>query len=185
MDEDGYLENTGWLGVDSVSGLVEDGFLVIELDAVGTQGYGEVDSADEIVFTRHAPGTTSDLEALSLAFDDNLGGTGDDILDQNDSRWLDFRVWKDLDLDGETDLGELQTLAEAGVTSINLSGVPNVPTPGSEPGPYDNVISAYSSFTRADGSTASAAGRHGGRASGRGKRAGVSVTQRGGGLFCC
>jgi subtilisin-like proprotein convertase family protein/Ca2+-binding RTX toxin-like protein len=142
IDGDGFLENTGWVGAD-------DGLLVIDLATDGTAGAdGNVTNADEFVFTRHAEGATGDLEALALAFDDNLSGNGDGKLDGDDSRWDEFRVWRDLDQDGETDAGELKTLADWGITSIDLNGVPVVDTTGSI-GPKDNVVTNLS--THSDG----------------------------------
>lgn len=148
IDDDGFLENTGWLGRDETTGIVDDGILVIDLAADGSAGAdGQVTSADEFVFTRHAEGATTDLEGLSAAFDDNLDG----ILNDQDSRWADFKVWQDLDLDGESDAGELKTLAELGITAFGLNGIPYVPADGEEPGDKDNVISAIGSFDKADG----------------------------------
>lgn len=149
IDDDGFLENTGWLGRDETTGTVDDGILVIDLAADGSAGPdGQITSADEFVFTRHAEGATTDLEGLTAAFDDNFDG----ILDDQDSRWADFKVWQDLDLDGESDAGELKTLAELGITSFDLNGIPYVPADGEEPGEKDNVISAIGGFDKADGS---------------------------------
>lgn len=82
LDGDGFLENTGWLGWDASTNTVDDGILVIDLAADGTAGPdGQVTSADEFVFTRHAMGATTDLEGLSAAFDNNQDG----VLDALDS----------------------------------------------------------------------------------------------------
>ncbi|TAN58174.1 MAG: calcium-binding protein [Magnetospirillum sp.] len=136
IDNDGFLENTGWASGD-------DGILVIDLGLDG-----QVTSADEFVMTNHAPGATGDLEAVRLAFDSNHDGK----LTAADARFAEFRVWQDLDQDGVSDAGEMRTLAEAGITAIDLGGLPVIHDPGTV-GPYDNVISRLASFTRADGST--------------------------------
>jgi hypothetical protein len=64
---------------------------------------------------------------------------------------LDFarlRVWRDLDQDGVSDEGELFSLAELGITSINVTGnALGVTTPSG------NTLREQSTFTRADGST--------------------------------
>jgi hypothetical protein len=49
-------------------------------------------------------------------FDSNQDG----VLDAADTRFGEFRIWQDLDQDGETDAGELKTLAAAGIASIGL-----------------------------------------------------------------
>ncbi len=43
------------------------------------------------------------------------------MLDAQDAEWSKFRVWQDLDQDGESEAGELRTLDEAGITSISLT----------------------------------------------------------------
>ena len=42
-------------------------------------------------------------------------------LDADDAEWSKFWVWRDLDQDGESDAGELQTMAEAGIASVSLT----------------------------------------------------------------
>ncbi|WP_147821036.1 Ig-like domain-containing protein [Salidesulfovibrio onnuriiensis] len=61
-------------------------------------------------------GAQTDLEGLT-AFDTNNDG----LLDANDADFGKFRVWQDLDQDGESDEGELKTLEEAGITSFELT----------------------------------------------------------------
>ena len=43
------------------------------------------------------------------------------VIDNKDAIFADLKIWRDLDSDGVTDAGELQTLAEAGITSISLN----------------------------------------------------------------
>lgn len=136
IDADGFAENTGWVGAD-------DGLLAIDLN-----GDGNIGHADEFVFTRHAPGTDSDLEALAQAFDTN----GDLILDANDTDWSKFRVWQDLNQDGVSDSGEVKNLSEWGITSLNLDGLQSFNT-GGIPDLDDNEIRQISSYQTADGQT--------------------------------
>lgn len=135
IDKDGFKENTGWVKPD-------DGILVIDLGMDG-----QVTSADEFILTNWAPGSTSDLEAARIAFDSNHDGK----LDANDTRWSEFKVWQDLNQDGVSDSGEMKTLAELGITEINLTGIPVAADAGTT-GPYDNIVSSIAQFTRADGS---------------------------------
>ncbi len=50
-----------------------------------------------------------------------LGGNGDGVLSSADTVWSELRVWQDINTNGIADDGELQTLAEAGFSQINLT----------------------------------------------------------------
>ncbi|MGB0497779.1 MAG: PA14 domain-containing protein [Rubricella sp.] len=120
LDGDGYRELTSWASPD-------DGFLVIDLAADGSIGAGDgvIDQARELVLSLWGPDGATDLQALAQATDDlgNLifDSNGDGVLDAQDQHWASFRIWQDLDHDGETDAGELKTLDDWGITSINLT----------------------------------------------------------------
>ena len=45
-----------------------------------------------------------------------------DSLDSEDAAYDEFGVWRDTDQDGEVDEGEFETLADAGITDVDLSG---------------------------------------------------------------
>jgi hypothetical protein len=45
---------------------------------------------------------------------------GDGVIDSNDSIWDSLRIWKDLNHNGIADAGELISLSDAGITSIEL-----------------------------------------------------------------
>ncbi len=83
----------------------------------------------------------TDLEGLS-AYGTNIDG----VFDARDARFGEFLVWQDKDEDGVSDEGELKTLAEAGIASIALVGIPA--TPSDEGGV---AVLATSTFTRTDG----------------------------------
>jgi Ca2+-binding RTX toxin-like protein len=116
-----------------------DGFLAIDLD-----GSGIIDQAKQIEFTQWAPGTTSDMQALRQVFDTNHNGE----LDPNDALWSDFRIWQDANGDGISNPGEVRTLDQLGITSINLN-----PTGPAQQFSDGSVISGLSSYTRSDGTT--------------------------------
>jgi len=77
---------------------------------------GIICDLDEISYVGYKEGAQTDLEGLT-AFDTNQDG----LLDANDADFGKFRVWQDLDQDGESDEGELKTLEEAGITSFELT----------------------------------------------------------------
>ena len=104
IDGDGYRERVGWVAAD-------DGLL-----AYDKNGDGVISGRGELSFVDYVPGARTDLEGLRY-FDSN----GDGRLDAKDAEWGRFRLWRDLDQDGESDPGELQTMAEAGIRSIGLA----------------------------------------------------------------
>ena len=104
VDGDGQVETTAWIGPD-------DGILAIDRN-----GDGLINNMSEITFVQDSPGAMTDIEGLA-AFDSNDDG----VLDSNDDRWGDFVVWQDLNQDGISQSGELLSLEEAGISSIDLS----------------------------------------------------------------
>ncbi|MBK4723153.1 hypothetical protein JJL56_30325 [Azospirillum sp. YIM DDC1] len=130
VDGDGFKENVGWAKP-------EDGILAIDVDRNGL-----IEMANEINFTLHSVGAQTDLDGISNAFDSNRDG----ILDSKDERFSDFRIWQDFDSDGVSDTGEVKTLTEAGVNSIELTG-PRIDVLNN-----GNPVARYTSFTRSDGS---------------------------------
>ncbi len=108
VDGDGYLEQTSWAGED-------DGFLVIDLD-----GSGAIDQANELALSLLTPNdlNDTDLQALGTVYDLNR----DNRLNASDTNiWGSLLVWKDSNQDGISQASELQTLAAAGIASLNLS----------------------------------------------------------------
>lgn len=102
IDEDGFKERTAWVGSD-------DGLLVIDLN-----GDGQVTQSKEIAFAEWTPELDTDLQALAKVFDSNDDG----VFDNLDARFEEFRVWRDLNSDGNADSGEMMTLEEAGIKSM-------------------------------------------------------------------
>ncbi len=83
--------------------------------ALDQGGDRKVTNVSEYAFTQY--GGNTDLEGLRAGFDSN----GDGVLDANDARFGEFAVWQDANGDGVSDAGEVKTLAELGITSINLT----------------------------------------------------------------
>ncbi|MGW8168459.1 MAG: hypothetical protein ACWGHH_00360 [Sulfurovaceae bacterium] len=127
---DGAMHQSGWVGAD-------DGLL-----AYDENGDGKITTAREIAFANRTEANDTDLEALRVEFDSNNDGK----LDASDVNFDKFMIWQDKDSDGESDDGELLTLTQAGIASINLVGskIDSYAIDG-------NKISAFTSYTRIDG----------------------------------
>jgi Ca2+-binding RTX toxin-like protein len=106
MNGDGVADQTGW---------IEQGDALLALDR---NTNGTIDDISEISFVDDKPGARTDLEGLA-GFDSN----GDGALSADDARFAEFKLWFDNNSNGRTDAGELLSLSEAGVGSINLQGV--------------------------------------------------------------
>ncbi|MEL6679311.1 MAG: calcium-binding protein, partial [Pseudomonadota bacterium] len=102
LDNDFFRERTGWLDGD-------DGFVVLDRNE-----NGRIDDVSEMFGGRTGRG----LEDLA-AFDANADG----VIDVADAIYSELRIWQDFDSDGETDEGELSTLAELGIISIGLDSI--------------------------------------------------------------
>ncbi|MGO8083770.1 hypothetical protein [Rhizobium leguminosarum] len=142
-DGDGVRDTTAWAGSS-------DGFLAIDLASNGTAGPdGVIDQAKELAFSLWAEqdgagGSISDLDGVRLVFDTNH----DNVLNSDDERWNEFRVWRDANQDGLTDQGELLTMTDAGIKLVNL-----MPTrDGSQAFADGSIITGTSSYETLDGS---------------------------------
>ncbi|WP_205205190.1 calcium-binding protein, partial [Azonexus hydrophilus] len=105
---DGFAEKTAWVGKD-------DGLLVWDRN-----NNGQIDSGRELFGseTLLANGKQAANGFAALA---ELDSNGDGVIDANDTAFAELRVWKDANGDGRTDAGELLTLAQAGVQSIDVA----------------------------------------------------------------
>lgn len=105
---DGFAERTGWVGRD-------DGLLVRDLN-----GNGAIDSGRELfgseTLLANEQKAANGFEALR-----ELDANNDGVIDANDAAFAELRVWRDANGNGRTDTGELLTLEEAGVKSINVN----------------------------------------------------------------
>ena len=133
---DGFRNKVGWIGA-------ADAFLAIDKN-----NDGKIDQADELSFAlwTTTPDDT-DLEALATVFDTNQ----DSKLDASDAQWSQLRVWQDANGDGVTDAGELKTLSEAGMASLNLTAAKTDWASGG------NHITGFTTWQKADGTNGWAA----------------------------
>lgn len=107
FDGDGFKERSGFVGSD-------DGFLAFDKN-----GDGEINNGAELFgsSTTLLDGGVADNGFVALSdFDSNDDG----LINSNDDRYSELRVFRDLNQNGITDSGELQTLSEAGVDSLSV-----------------------------------------------------------------
>ena len=106
QDKNGFAETSGWVGKD-------DGLLVCDRN-----GNGKIDDGGELFGnnTLLADGqkAANGFEALK-GLDTNKDGK----VDATDTAYANLRVWKDANSDGIAGAGELLTLSQAGVKSLN------------------------------------------------------------------
>jgi hypothetical protein len=114
LNRDGILDTTAWVAA-------QDGLLVHDI-----YGDGSVRENSQFAFARH--GGETDLQGLAAQFDSNRDG----VLDANDTQFGEFAVWQDTDQDGVSDAGEVKTLADLGITALQLNsdGVARTPETG-------------------------------------------------------
>lgn len=104
FDGDGVADHTGWMSAG-------DGMLVLDMNA-----NGKVDGASEVSFADQQ-GALSDLDGLRR-FDTNADGT----LSAEDASFAAFGVWVDANGNGVSEAGELRSLLDLDITSIDLGG---------------------------------------------------------------
>lgn len=107
LDGDGLSERSGWVSPD-------DGLLVHDRD-----GDGRISSGAEL-FGNNTPLANGQLAANGFEALAEYDNNGDGVIDAQDASYASLQVWRDLNGNGLSDVGELQSLAEAGVASINV-----------------------------------------------------------------
>ncbi|WP_172955071.1 calcium-binding protein [Sterolibacterium denitrificans] len=134
-DGDGVLTRTGWAGKD-------DALLVWDRNANGS-----IDTGAELFgdFTPLPNGTLAPNGFAALAA---LDSNGDGILDATDPAFAELRLWRDADQNGVTGAGELISLLDAGILSLNLAN-----TLKNKNLANGNQLTREGSFTRTDGTT--------------------------------
>lgn len=135
---DGIKTGTGWVAGD-------DALLVLDRN-----GNGSIDNGSELfgVDTVLSNGENAASGFAALA---DLDSNHDGQFSSLDTQYAQVQIWRDLDQDGISDAGELQTLAEAGIASLNLSSTASTTNLGN-----GNLQSAIGTYTKTDGSTGTA-----------------------------
>jgi hypothetical protein len=134
-DADGIKTGTGWVGSD-------DGLLVLDLNGNGTIDSGRELFGDNTALPGNASLAVNGYQALAQ-HDSNLDGK----INSLDAAYSQLRIWRDLNQDGISQAGELQTLQSLGIASIGVAGTTTNTNLGG-----GNTQIASGSFTRTDGS---------------------------------
>lgn len=115
LNADGIRTQMAWAGRD-------DAFLALDRD-----GNGQIDNGRELfgdqTLLSNGKKATDGYAALA-----DLDSNKDGHIDALDARFQALRVWRDLDQDGQSEAGELQSLAQAGITRIDLNKQANTQT---------------------------------------------------------
>ena len=134
-DGDGVLTRTGWVGNN-------DALLVWDRNA-----NGRIDTGAELFgdFTVLPNGTLAPNGFAALAA---LDANGDGFIDASDPAFAELKLWRDASQDGQTGTGELISLVDAGIASLNLAH-----TLKNQRLANGNTLAREGSFTRVDGTT--------------------------------
>lgn len=112
-DHSGTLKRTGWADRNT-------GMLVID------DGSGQIKNISQMFSEYYAGKAGVGGAAGEVRFKDGFAAlssedaNADGVINQNDPIWSKLRVWVDASHDAQTDAGELKTLAELGITQINV-----------------------------------------------------------------
>jgi hypothetical protein len=121
VNGDGHLDTTAWAAAS-------DGVLVWDKYADGLVHNNSQYAFAQYATTYRMGQPATDLQGLADAFDSNRDG----VFDAQDAQFAEFKVWQDADQDGVSDAGEVRSLSDWGIASINLvsDGVVRQPAPG-------------------------------------------------------
>jgi hypothetical protein len=134
LNGDGVMENVGWASAS-------DGLLAIDLNGDGVINDGSELLGEAFELT---DGTKAKDGFVALS---SLDSNQDGKISASDNVFSQLKVWKDADSDGQTDVGELSSLMDMGIESLDLSGV------WSPTAENANVVGIMSSYTTTDGAT--------------------------------
>lgn len=141
---DGFAELTAWVAPSTAN---DDGFLVFDRNQ-----NGRVDDISELFGNETLDGFSelSRLDVGRVPFGVPPGAeiVGDGVIDSKDDAFQYLRIWFDNDGDGRTDEGELLTLEEAGLASIDLNAVSIDEVNAGNPVPLRSTVTLSDGQTR-------------------------------------
>ncbi|MCX2898529.1 S8 family serine peptidase [Pseudomonas mandelii] len=116
-DHSGTLKRSGW--ADRTTGI-----LVVD------DGSGQIKDVSQMFSEYFRGALGGNGQAGEALFKDgfaalaSVDGNADQVINSSDEIWSQLRVWVDASHDGKSDAGELKTLAELGITQINVTATP-------------------------------------------------------------
>jgi hypothetical protein len=132
-DGDGVKTGTGWIKGD-------DGFVVLDRN-----GNGTIDNGGELFGDQTLVNGVKAVDGFAALSAEDTNHNGK--FDAGDTNFTKVRIWQDTNSDGISQAGELHTLSELGVASVNLtSTTSNTVSNG-------NVQIAKGTFTKTNGDT--------------------------------
>lgn len=110
IDADGVLEATAWTEADS-----SNAFLVLDRN-----GNGVIDDGREL-FGTATPSSGGSPASNGFAALTELDSNRDGLIDSGDQAYSDLRLWTDINHNGLSEVSELRTASDAGVSAIYLA----------------------------------------------------------------
>ena len=132
VNGDGFKQQVGWVAAS-------DGLLTVDRN-----NNSRVDEIGEFAFATLTADNDTDLEAFRSIYDTNDDG----VFNSDDEAWNDAGIWRDHNQNGTQDEGELKSLDDMGISSINLisDGIQDTRADGS-------LIHGSAEFAYQDGTT--------------------------------
>jgi hypothetical protein len=132
LNATGSANKVGWVSAT-------DGLLVVDRNHDG-----QINNGTELFgsATRTADGKMAGNGYVAMAQEDS---NHDLKLDASDASFKDLRVWVDANQDGRTDTGELKTMEELGIQSLDLHALAGTEVDNG------NLLGLVSSYTSTDG----------------------------------
>jgi hypothetical protein len=140
-DGDGIKTGTGWVGA-------AEGMLMLDINA-----NGNIDSGREL-FGDNTLLPSGQLAANGFAALAQYDSNADGRINSQDAIYTQLKIWQDANQDGVSQTSELSTLAQQGVSSINLTATQTNTNLGG-----GNTQTWTGSFVRVDGTTGVAGAR--------------------------
>ncbi|NOT15670.1 MAG: hypothetical protein HOP21_08885, partial [Methylotenera sp.] len=138
-DGDGTKNGTGWIASD-------DAMLVLDRNGNGTIDNGRELFGDSTLKS-NGQTATDGFDALA-----DIDSNADGVVNNQDTQFTNLKLWRDLNQDGTSQTGELFTLNDLGIASINITNTANSQTLAN-----GNQLTNTGTYTKADGTTGSVA----------------------------
>jgi Ca2+-binding RTX toxin-like protein len=152
---DGVRTGTGWVRPDDAwlaldrngNGTIDSGRELFGVDTQ-VQVTETIPQGGQMVTNTYTRNAFNGFEALST-----LDSNGDKVFNSADAQFANVRLWQDTNQDGISQASELKTLAQQGITAINLTPDNSNINLGN-----GNTVTGQAAVTRTNGSTTTVGG---------------------------